>query len=272
MKSKKAIKIIHLASTIWFMLCTGYVFILALHQAGVNWFVIFSLSGQWALIVTLLVSLYLFALFRGTDSGMSIQLEHPLTSTSYYMTFYSLAPFLGAIAGVLGMLGETKIGTLSGGIALGTIGATFLTWVIVDPAAALFELLVPEPKRHRAERLAQAKIQKQLEQEKRKQMLDRLFEQEHENERLWKEAFGLHAERLARLLASDRNDFSKAEQEAINIGVEAWTKGGLICMRYLRNMAAEIFRQQYCEREFVDYISTWWDGIGRWRNPSLSVR
>ena len=272
MKSKEVIRILHLASTVWFMLCTGYVFILAMHQAGVNWFVIFSLSGHWAMIVTLLVSLYLFAIFRGADSGMGMHLEHPLTSTSYYMVFYSLAPFLGTIAGVLGMLGETRIGTLAGGIALGTIGATFLTWVVVDPIAALFELMAPKPKRHRAERLAQARIQKQLEQENRKKMLDRLFEQEHENERLWKEAFGPQAERLARLLASDGNDFSKAEQEAINIGVEAWTKGGLICMRYLRNTAADIFKQQYGERQFVDYISAWWDGIGRWRNSSLSIR
>jgi hypothetical protein len=103
-------------------------------------------------------------------------------------------------------------------------------------------------------------------------MLDSLFEQERENERLWKEVFAAQTQRLAILLASDGNDFAKAEQEAISIGVEAWTKGGLICMRYLRNTAAEIFRQQYGERQFVDYISAWWDGIGRWRNPSLAVR
>ena len=132
---------------------------------------------------------------------------------------------------------------------------------------------MPEPRKHRAERLAQARIQKQLEQENRDKMLDRLFEQERENERLWKEAFAPQAERLARLLASDGNNFSKAaEQEAINIGVEAWTKGGLMCMRYLRDTAAEIFRRQYGERQFVDYISAWWDGIGRWRNPSQILR
>jgi hypothetical protein len=272
METRKVIQRIHLTSTVWFMLCTGYIFILAMHEAGFNWFVIFSLSGQWTLIVVLLVSLYLFAIFRGANHGQGMQVEHPLTSTSYYMAFYSLAPFLGAIAGVVEMLGETKVGTLSGGIAMGTIGATFLTWVLVDPVTGLLELLAPEPKKHRAERLAQARIQKQLEQENRKQMLDRLFEQERENERLWKKAFAPQAEQLARLLASDGNDFSKAEQEAISIGVEAWKKGGLICMRYLRDMAAEIFRQQYGERQFVDYISAWWDGIGRWRNPSLAVR
>jgi hypothetical protein len=269
MKTRKTISILHLASTVWFILCTGYVFILALWQAGFNWLVIFSLSGYWALIIVLLVSLYLFAVFRGTSPGPSMEKEHPLTSTTHYMTFYISTPFLGAIAGLLSMIGDTEVGSPLSRITLGTIIATFLTWIAVDPITGLLELLAPQPRRHRAERLAQARIQKQLEQENRKKMLARLSEQERENERLWKEAFTAHAERLARLLASDGNNFSKAEQEAINIGVEAWTKGGLMCMRYLRNMAAEIFKQQYGERQFVDYISAWWDGIGRWRNPSL---
>jgi hypothetical protein len=271
MTTKKIIRAIHLASTIWFMLCTGYVFILAMHEAGFNWFIIFSLSGHWALIILLLVSLYLFAIFRGADSGISTQAEHPLTGTSYYMTFYSLAPFLGSIAGLIGMLGEAKFVIFSSGIVLGAISATFLTWVIVDPITGMLELLAPEPKKHRTERLAQARIQKQLEQENRKKMLDRLFEQERENDRLWKEEFTPQAERLAMLLAYDKSDFSKAEQEAIDIGVEAWKKGGLVCMRYVRNSAAEIFRQKYSDRQFVDYISSWWNGIGRWRNPSLAV-
>jgi hypothetical protein len=272
MKSKKAIRKIHLASTVLFMLCTGYVFILALWQAGFNWLLIFSLSGYWALITVLLVSLYLFAVFRGTSPGPSMEKEHPLTSTTYYMTFYVSTPFLGAVAGLLSMIGETGVGLPLGRIAMGTIVATFLTWIAVDPITGLMELLTPEPRRHRAERLARARIQKQLEQENRKKMLERLFQQERENERFWKEAFTPQAELLARLLASDQKDFSKAEQEAIGIGVEAWKKGGLICMRHLRNMAIDIFRQQHGERQFADYISAWWDGIGRWRNPSLAVR
>ena len=99
-------------------------------------------------------------------------------------------------------------------------------------------------------------------------MLSRVFEQERENKQLWKDMFAPQAERLARLLASEDDDFTRAEQEAIGIGVEAWRTGGLICMKYLRDTAAEIFRQQYNEQQFVDYISAWWDGIGRWRNPS----
>ena len=262
---------IHLASTILFMLCLGYVFILAMRQAGFNWFVIFSLSSQSALIIVLLVSLYLFAMFRGASPSSNTQKEHPLTGTSYYIAFYVSAPFLGAIAGVLSMIDTTKVSSLLDGIALGTIGATFLTWVIVDPVTGLLELLAPEPKKHRAERLAQAQIQKQLEQENRKKMLDRVFEQEKENQRQWRDSFASQADRLVFLLATEKNNFTKAEQEAIDIGVEAWKKGGLICMKYVRDMAKESFKQRYSEQQFVDYISAWWDGIGRWRKPSLQL-
>ncbi len=264
----KAIRRFHLASTVWFMLCTGYVFILALRQAGFNWLAIFSLSGYWALMVTLLVSLYLFAIFRGAPKGHGVQTEHPLTSTKYYMAFYVSTPFLGAIGGVLAMTGQMA-SSMPGVVALGTIGATFLTWVFIDPIASSVELLAPQPRRHRAQRLARAKERKQRAQADREQLLANILEQECENESRWRSMFAYKASRLADLLAADTSDLAEAESEVINIGVEAWRAGGLACMRQLRAMASEAFRQQYGRRQFVDYISGWWDGIGRWREPSL---
>ncbi len=269
MNTRKAIRWVHLASTVWFMLCTGYLFILALRQAGFNWLVIFSLSGHWALIITLLVSLYLYTIFRGPIKSHSMQKEHPLTSTTYYMAFYMFTPFLGAIAGILSMLGETRFGSILGGVSLGTIGATFLTWVLVDPVTGSVELLLPESRKHRLERLARVKLLKQLEKSKRERLLTRILEQEQENESRWQEVFSPDAARLARLLAADSVNFKAAEKEAIKIGTEAWRTGGLSCMKYLRNMAMDVFKQQYANNDLVDYVSAWWDGIGRWRNPSL---
>jgi hypothetical protein len=251
------------------MLCTGYVFVLAMRQAGFNWFVIFSLSGYWALLVTLLVSLYLFAIFRGTSKGPSIEKEHPLTSTTYYMAFYVTAPFLGAIAGILGMMGETRFAALLAAISLGTIGATFLTWVVVDPVSGSLELLTPQARKHFVERIAQARLLKEQEQANRELLLARIVEQEREKELLWRRALAPQAERLATLLTADYTNFTEAKQKAIGMGVEAWRMGGLGCMRQLRKMAEETFKQQYKQRQFVDYISAWWDGIGRWRNISL---
>jgi len=261
----------HLASTILFMLCLGYVFILAMRQAGFNWFVIFSLSGQSALIVLLLVSLYLFAMFRGASPSSDSQIEHPLTGTFYYIVFYISAPFLGAIAGALSTIGTTRVGDILDGIVMGTISATFFTWVVVDPVTGLLELLAPEPKKHRAARLAKMQIQKQLEEENRQKMLATMLEKEKENQQRWRQSFTPHSDRLVTLLASEKSNFAKAEQEAIDIGVEAWKTGGLICMKYVRDMTKETFKQRYDEHKYVDYISAWWDGIGRWRKSSLQL-
>ena len=269
MNTRKTLSSVHLTSTIWFMLCTGYVFILVLKQAGFNWLVIFSLSGHLALLVMLLVSLYLFSIFRGTGDSSTMQNEHPLTSTMYYMAFYVSAPLLGAIAGLLGMIGETRIEVLSGGIALGTIGATFLTWIVVDCIAGSAELLTPQARKHRAQRLTDIKLRKQQKQTKREQLLADVLEEEKKSNRLWQQALSPQAERLATLLDAGEDDFTEAEKEAIRLGLEAWRMGGLNCMRELHSMAVKVFKQQYNERSFVDYISLWWDGVGMWRSPSV---
>jgi hypothetical protein len=122
-------RLVHFSSTAWFIVCVGYILVLALRQAGFHWWVIFSLSGHSALLIFFLISLYLFAIFRGIGRSQKIEVEHPLTSTNYYMVFYAVAPFLGGLAGDLGMIGESRISQFLLGIALGTLGATFLVWI-----------------------------------------------------------------------------------------------------------------------------------------------
>ena len=262
---------IHLAGTVWFMLCFGYVLVLTLHQAGVRWWVVFSLSGQGALIVFILISLYLFAIFRGVSSSQKLQLEHPLTSTSYYTGFYVTAPFLGGLAGCLGMIGVcTGVQQFLLGVALGTLGATFLVWVIVDPAAGVLEVVLsPASRIHRAQRLAQVKAAKENRQKEQERLLAEILDKEHLEKERWAELLEPEAQRLAELLTADTIDFERAERQAADIGVNAWRTGGVGCMRQLREMAIQICNQEGRGRASVDYISVWWDGIGNWRNPSL---
>ena len=262
---------IHLAGTVWFMLCFGYVLVLTLHQAGVRWWVVFSLSGQGALIVFILISLYLFAIFRGVSSSQKLQLEHPLTSTSYYTGFYVTAPFLGGLAGCLGMIGVcTGVQQFLLGIALGTLGATFLVWVIVDPTAGVLEVVLsPASRKHRATRLAQVKAARESRQKEQERLLAEILEKEQQEKDQWAELLEPEAQRLAELLTADTIDFEHAERRAADIGVNAWRTGGVGCMRQLREMAIQICNQGGRGRASVDYISVWWDGIGNWRNPSL---
>jgi hypothetical protein len=267
----RTLKLIHLANTAWFILCVGYILVFALRQAGVHWWIIFSVSGHSTLLVLLLVSLYSFALFRGVGRSQTIEAEHPLTSTNYYMMFYVVTPILGGLAGCVGMIGGVSaIKQFLLGLALGTMGTTFLVWVIVDPVTALLEMLVPAASRkHRAERLAQAKTGREKRQKDREYLIAEVLANEKLDRRRWREVLKPQAEKLAGLLTTNSINFGQAEREAADIGVKAWQTGGVVCMRQLRDMAIELYRQKNGNKAVVDYISSWWDGIGKWRSPSL---
>ena len=188
MSRRNALKLVHLASSTWFMLSAGYILVFALRQANINWWVIFSLSGYSALLISLLVSLYLFAIFRGAGRSQKIEAEHPLTTTNYYMMFYMVAPFLGGLAGCLGMTGARRVSELLLGIALGTLATTFLVWIVVDPAAGLLEMLLPEGRKHRAKRLAQIKALREKRQEQQKRLLAEILTQEERDRCRWEQA------------------------------------------------------------------------------------
>jgi len=269
MKRHNTSKWLHFASTAWFMLAIGYILVLALRQAGFRWWVIFSLSGHSAILVFLLISLYLFAIFRGIDRSQKIEIEHPLTSTSYYAAFYDVSPFIGSIAGCLGMIGVSRVGDLLPSIALGTLATTFLVWIVVDPAIAFGERLLPASRKHRLERLAKVRALRQEQQEERKRLLVEVLSQDERDRSHWQKALKPQAEKLAELLITNRDDFKQAECKAVEIGANAWRIGGLSCMRELRNMAIAICRQRSQSRNTVDYIPVWWDGIGSWRSSLL---
>lgn len=269
MRRQDALRSVHLASTVWFILCVGYILVLGLRQAGVKWWVVFSLSGQGALIVLVLISLYLFAVFRGISSSQKVLLEHPLTNTTYYAVFYVATPFLGTLASCLGMIGVHTISQFLLGIALGTLGTTFLVWVIVDPAIGLLEMLLPASRKHRSERLAQAKAKREKRQKDSEHLLAQVLANEESDRHYWQEVLRPHAEKLAGLLTAERNDLKQVERQAVGIGANAWQIGGISCMRELRDMAMTISKQRNRDIDIVDYISFWWDGIGSWRAPSL---
>lgn len=266
----RTLKAIHLASTLWFVLCIVYILALALRQAGFHWWVIFSLSGYSAFLISLLISLYLFAIFRGVSRTQNIEIEHPLTSTHSYMVFYAAAPFLGGVAGCLATIGEDKVIQFLVGVALGTFATTFLVWVIVDPLTGLLEtMLPPASRRHRAERLAQAKAERERKQKEHQQLLADILAKEEQDRLHWQQVLRPQAEKLAALLKTDTASIRQAERQAVDIGLSAWQLGGITCMRELRDMALAISRQRNDSGAITDFISYWWDGIGSWRSPRL---
>ena len=251
------------------MLCVGYILVSALRQAGVHWWVIFSLSGYSAVFVFLLVGLYLFAIFRGVDRNQKIEIEHPLTNTNYYLAFYDVSPLLGGFAGYIGSIGVSRVSGLIIGIALGTLVTTFLMWIVVDPAIAFIEKLLPASRKHRLERLSRAKALRQEQKEKRECLLAEILSQDERERTRWKEALQPQAEKLAELLMTNKSDFEQVERTAVEIGANAWQIGGLSCMQQLRNMTITICGQRDQRSDTVDYIPIWWDGIGSWKSPAL---
>lgn len=155
MMARKLLRRIHLVATFWLMSCVIYLLTTALHQAGLEWWHIFSLSGPSALVIVLLVSLYLFAFFRGADGARYIEIEHPLTSCNCYLGFYVSTPFLGGLAALLASTGPSDVANLLCTVSMGTLSMTSLVWIVIDPAAGAIEMLLPASRRHRGERLAE---------------------------------------------------------------------------------------------------------------------
>jgi len=153
MTARTLLRRVHLIATTWFVACTGYLFALGLHQAGLKWWLVFPLSGHSVLMMTFLVSLYLFAWFRGTDGARYNRMEHPLTSSDSYLGFYVSTPLLGGLAALLAMADGQSAQRVLFLVAIGTLGTTFLVWIVIDPALGVLEQLLPASRRHRAQRL-----------------------------------------------------------------------------------------------------------------------
>jgi len=268
MTEKRALRRIHLLSTVWFVACIGYILVSVLRDVGFNWWLIFSLSGPSALIILVLAGLYLFALYRGIGEAQQIEIEHPLTTTGYYMALYVAAPLLGGLAGTLGMVGMTEPTRFLLGVALGTLGTTFIIWVVIDPAAGMLEMLLPASRRHRLARLAQAEAERRARQEKRDRLLAEAFAREERELQQWQQELQTPARRLAALLTCDAGSVARAEQEAVDIGARAWRLGGLGCMRHLHDLTVRIHQERGSRQDAADYLSHWWDGIGDWHKPS----
>jgi len=251
------------------LLCVFYIAVTVLRQAGFKWWVIFSLSGCSAVVVFLLVSLYLFAIFRQIDRSGKEQIEHPLTSSSYYSLLYNLSPFLGAAAGAIGMVGVRTVSEFIAGVSLGTLGTTFLLWIIMDPAIGYIERILPASRKNRQKRTARLQELRQSLQRQKKQMLENVFSDEQLDRQRWENKLMPWATELAEFLTGTDKLFADAEFRAAVIGTAAWQMGGMSCMRQLYAMTEQLCRQKMGESAVGDYLLNWWDGIGSWRSPSF---
>jgi len=266
MKQRNTLKLVHFASTVWFALCAAYISVVALLQAGKSWWFIVSLSGYSTVIVLLLISLYLFAVFRGVARSQKSEVEHPISASFYYLVLYDVSPFLGALAACSGAIMSTKITHYLMMTAIGSLWATFLVWIIIDPMVGLVEMLLPSSREHRRKRLAQAKAKREREYLANQCLLKQLQTEEKRQWSHWEELLRPYAEKLAASVVRSETAGEDGETEAIDIAVKAWQTGGLSCMRQLHYMTMQTYKENYKKPMPIDYISIWWDGIGSWQS------
>jgi len=267
--SKQGMKNLHLGGTFWFILCIGFILVKGLLEAGLKWWQIFSLSGHYVVILFVLVSLYLFGLFRGGKPAEGHAIEHPLTTSNYYLVLYIGAPLLGAFSGLLhAALYKQTISEFLLSVALATFAATFVAWVIIDPILASVETFTPKGLAHRQKRLKKQRDERREKQKNRDALLDLLIQKEKENEALWSQTLSCYVPELSNLLNTNQSEFNEAEKRAAEIAIEAWRLGGLSCMQFLHRKTLMAYKDSHPNRPFSDYILNWWDGIGPWRNPS----
>lgn len=256
---------IHMSGTAWLGLCSLYLLTVALRQVGLKWWVVFSFSGYALITLLFLLNVYLFAIFRGVSRTQNT-LEHPLTTSIYYVSFYDLCPFLGSISGILCYLTSGMDMALPATISMmceGTLALTFFVWIIVDPLLGVMELMLPECAHYRKVRLQTAAEEKHRKQLEKQSLLVALEKQEADNLRLWNRELEPLADRAAQLLnQSDHKE--NAKPVVIEAGAKAWRLGGIVCMRYYHQLV-----QNRINPSCPDFVSVWMDGIGNWRMPSV---
>jgi len=267
MSSGRVLKLVHFSGTAWFVASAGFLLIFALRDAGAGWWLIFSLSGSSAVLLFLLISLYLFAIFRGVVHPA--KQEHPLTTSIYYMMFYDICPFLGALAGVVGTLGSLDPVQQLTTVGIGTLATTFFVWIVLDPAIASVETMLPASRAARRRRQAHIKAMREKQRIDNERLLAKLQEEEASKQQQLRQLLPPMAEKLAALLADYAIKGVQIEPEVVQIGARAWQMGGIICMRQLHEMAINGYREQFQGRHFIDHIAIWWDGIGSWQAPLL---
>jgi hypothetical protein len=265
MASNRLLKFIHISSTCWFIASSVFLIIVALREAGLHWWVIFSLSGHSGAFILFLTLVYSFAMFRGVSRSQKIELEHPLTCSRCYLSFYDIAPFLGGAAGLTAATFTHNSFEILISVATGSMSSTFLVWILVDPAVSIAEMLLPASKSHRKKRITEMKELQRRIQVDNERLMEELVEMESINRKTREIKLRNIAADLARLLAEHKIGCGNIEPQVVEMGGNAWRLGGVECMRQLLEMAEQAYQKQYKEPVTTNYAEIWWDGIGTWR-------
>jgi hypothetical protein len=268
MTLRRILKLLHITGTMWLALCAAFLLVLALRQAGVGWWLVFSLSGFSGVAFFFLLSIYLFAIFRGVMRKQMAR-EHPLTTSPAYILFYDLCPFLGILAGLvsLGILSVFNLLEILSITAEGTLIMTFVVWILSDPLISVAEGFLPASAASRRERLTLENQARKKREEEKRHMLEQIQSFDKTSKEQWDHALLPLAGELSEQLISGLPAPDEIRQKAIEFGARAWQLGGIACMQHLLRLVNRQISEKKQEPNF--YLAFLWDGIGKWRKPPL---
>ena len=256
----------HLAGIVLLIVSVAYMLVYALRQAGQSWLLILSLSGHSSVMIFLMLCLYLFAISRGTGKRQRAPVENPLTTSNHYFLVYSLSPFIGALAGIIVSLSIDRPYNLATMIAGGTMLASFLAWIVIDPALGLLEAFLPESRLHRFRRQAIARAARATQQKENRRLLTGIETQHRQQHRQWQSQLSDDADTLTELIRQSTISGTEDRAAAVQIAVKAWQMGGGPCMKYLHDMALDRYEDKYGQSVQFDCLAYWWDGVGNWHS------
>ena len=269
MKREKILKLLHLLNTLWFILMVGFIIIKQLLDAGTSWWFIISLSGYSVLLVFLLTSFYLFALYRNVDRNQKNIIEHPFTTSYYYHFFYDSIPLIGALGGFIAAVGNINPQHALMFVALGTFWSTFTVWIIFDPIAGFTEMALPQSRKYRNLRIELAKQKKLKRRSDQKKLLQSIQNCRFGETSLWENLFKDDIDNLCAIIDKFENQGLHKDPLAVDIGLKAWRTGNLDYMNWLNDSAVKKYQKIYNKPFFKSAISVLWDGIGNWRSQWL---
>lgn len=265
MNTSYVFKRLHILGIVWFLLCIAFLFVFSLYQMGYHWWATFSISTYSAVIVLFLMTVYLFAIYKGVVRN-SNSIEHPLTTSPYYVLLYDLTPFLGSIVGLyVASPGQSAL-LLFSTVAQGTLFMTFMMWILVDSIADLLESSCPQSVKHRKNRLAVMQEQKRLQALEREKTLERIDLHEKQSHLEWTLLFKPYTIEIAGLLCGSLGNAQAVQRRIVELGALAWRQGGLLAMQFFYAAILQEVRE-HMTGSSVDFVALHWDGIGNWRKP-----
>ena len=259
-------KRIHLVGIVWFVICVIFLIVIAINQMGFHWWVVFSVSGYSTVVVLFLITVYLFAVYKGVVRN-SNSIEHPLTTSPYYILLYDFTPFMGGFAGLTVMSSDQALLLQFTIVAHGTLMITFLMWIVIDSLVGLVESSFPQSVAYRKIRLAQNREKRRLELLERQQLLEQVRQQEKQTQSQWAYFFQPYAAEVAELLCNPSVNVDTVQKRIIELGAIAWRQGELLAMEFFHEIILGELKNRY-DYPSVDFVTLYWDGIGTWRKPS----